>query len=364
MPMRGLLVGLVGSAVLASSEPPFRPTIPLVAGLTMVSALQFPSGDRENVVRVEALSSEGATYSWRFRERAKSGDSVTADAKRFVRATDLAAAPRYNGVFRTGQEEETPGYTAFSLSRASYNNVRARGEIPFSITWTERGPFDALNASSPVNLTSPRETLRGTLGTAAPTPEPMSLLVNGRRAEVPAIHLRGRFGPESKQIQEYWVLADSANPLILKTVIGDAVLRMVRIDFPDRGTTDGVERALVDSCRAELPGVYFAFGSARLDPASDRALVAVLEMMSRHPDWAFTVEGHTDNVGEPAANQSLSVQRADAVRNALVKGSGAVKGRLRSAGFGANRRRETNATIEGRARNRRVELVRGCSGKS
>ena len=363
--MRRAVVGIVGIAVVAASEPPVRPTIPLVAGLTLVSALQSPTGDQENVVRVDQLSAEGATYSWHLRERAKSGDSIDADARRFVRSNDLASAPRYNGVFRAGQEEETPGYTAFSLSRASYNAVRAKGEIPFAVTWVEEGPLAALAVSSPVNLTSPRVTIRGKLAQVKSEPEALSVLVNGRRAELSAIHLEGRFGPEgSVRVQDYWILADSANPLILKIRIGYAVLQMIRIDFPDQGASVAVERDLDTACRAEVPGIYFAFGSARLEPASNPALKEIAALVTRHPEWAFTIEGHTDNVGDAAANQRLSVQRADAVRDAVAGRSGAVASRLRSAGFGATRPRETNATLDGRARNRRVELVRACAGKS
>jgi OmpA family len=359
------IVGVIGFAALSSSQPPARPTRPLVSGLTLVSALQSPVGDQENVVRVDQLSAEGATYSWHLRERAKSGDSIETDARRFVRTSDLASAPRYNGVFRAGQEEETPGYTAFSLSRASYNLVRARGEIPFAVTWVEEGPLAAFAVSSPVNLTSPRVTIRGKLAQVKPEPEALSVLVNGRRAELPAIHLEGRFGPEgSVRVQDYWILADSANPLIMKIRIGDAVLQLIRIDFPDQSATLALERDLGVACRAELPGIYFAFGSARLDPASNPALAAIASLVTRHPEWAFTIEGHTDNVGDVAANQRLSVQRADAVRDAVVRRSGAGAGRLRSAGFGATRPRETNATLDGRASNRRVELVRSCPGKS
>jgi OOP family OmpA-OmpF porin len=76
-------------------------------------------------------------------------------------------------------------------------------------------------------------------------------------------------------------------------------------------------------------------------------------------EWAATIEGHTDSIGGAKSNQVLSERRADAVRARLVS-AGIVATRLKAAGFGATRPRETNTTIEGRARNRRVELARDC----
>ena len=55
-----------------------------------------------------------------------------------------------------------------------------------------------------------------------------------------------------------------------------------------------------------------------LDPASDRTIAALAEVLGRHPDWIATIEGHTDSIGTSAANQTLSEQRAAAVREQLV----------------------------------------------
>ena len=76
--------------------------------------------------------------------------------------------------------------------------------------------------------------------------------------------------------------------------------------------------------------------------------------------WRIAIEGHTDNVGTDAYNQDLSTRRAAAVKSALVTDFTVAASRLTTAGFGEGRPRETNETIAGRARNRRVELVRDC----
>jgi OOP family OmpA-OmpF porin len=108
-------------------------------------------------------------------------------------------------------------------------------------------------------------------------------------------------------------------------------------------------------------GIYFAFNSATLDPASDRAIASVASLLARHRDWAVVIEGHTDSIGGDDSNRALSERRAQAVGDRLVK-HGVDAARLRAAGLAASKPREPNATIEGRARNRRVELVRACAG--
>ena len=99
------------------------------------------------------------------------------------------------------------------------------------------------------------------------------------------------------------------------------MLQTVRVDLPPRGAGDrssgALERALGSSCRVELPGIYFAFNSADLDPASDAAIAALAEVLGRHPDWTGTIEGHTDSVGTAAANLALSERRATALRMAV-----------------------------------------------
>jgi OOP family OmpA-OmpF porin len=75
-------------------------------------------------------------------------------------------------------------------------------------------------------------------------------------------------------------------------------------------------------------------------------------------DWKLTVEGHTDNIGGDTYNLDLSKRRALAVKEALVAQYDIAPERLTNDGFGASRPVESNETLEGRARNRRVELVR------
>ncbi|HEU4955177.1 MAG TPA: OmpA family protein, partial [Gemmatimonadales bacterium] len=168
---------------------------------------------------------------------------------------------------------------------------------------------------------------------------------------------------------ELWVLADSAHPLLLKSVLQGDVFQMVRADLPGSSAKKGgapmegglIAAEMAKRCRIEIPGVYFAFGTAAIDPISDRALAELAKGLAGHPDWKVTVEGHTDSVGTDAANKALSERRAEAVRTRLAQRHGVNTKSWGAVGYGATKPRESNSTIEGRARNRRVELVRDCT---
>ncbi len=102
--------------------------------------------------------------------------------------------------------------------------------------------------------------------------------------------------------------------------------------------------------------VKFKFGSAVLDPTGDGVLLAVLDILQKHPEITkIRVEGHTDNHGPDWINTPLSKQRAAAVVAWLTK-KGVDAKRMESAGFGKTRPIDTNDTPEGMANNRRVEF--------
>jgi outer membrane protein OmpA-like peptidoglycan-associated protein len=118
-----------------------------------------------------------------------------------------------------------------------------------------------------------------------------------------------------------------------------------------------VERELAASGRARLYGIEFDLDSATLRAESRPVLDDVAKALASHPDWRLAIEGHTDSTGTPAHNQKLSEARAAAVRDYLTA-HGVAASRLTSAGFGASQPVADNATELGRARNRRVEIVR------
>lgn len=105
--------------------------------------------------------------------------------------------------------------------------------------------------------------------------------------------------------------------------------------------------------------LYINFDTGKADLKADgRATVAeIVKMLKAAPGLGIAIEGHTDNVGQPAANKALSESRARSVMAAIVAG-GIERGRLSAAGFGQERPIADNRGEEGRAKNRRVELVK------
>lgn len=100
--------------------------------------------------------------------------------------------------------------------------------------------------------------------------------------------------------------------------------------------------------------VTFDSGKDAVKPSFDAELKKLVDFLKRFPETTAVIEGHTDNVGRPAANRALSQKRADAVRNHLIFKFGVTADRLSAKGFGPDQPVASNATPEGRAANRRV----------
>jgi outer membrane protein OmpA-like peptidoglycan-associated protein len=101
--------------------------------------------------------------------------------------------------------------------------------------------------------------------------------------------------------------------------------------------------------------IYFETGKATLLPASFKALNTVLDVLRTDTALKLTIEGHTDNIGTAADNETLSTNRAKAVME-FLKVHGIAESRLTAAGYGEQRPIADNTTSSGRAKNRRVEL--------
>lgn len=101
--------------------------------------------------------------------------------------------------------------------------------------------------------------------------------------------------------------------------------------------------------------IFFRTGSAELDRESDPLLASVADIANRCPSVRVEVTGHTDNVGQPEANKSLSLQRAKSVASFLVQ-RGVASSRIETQGFGAARPVAPNDVETNRAKNRRIEF--------
>jgi len=116
-------------------------------------------------------------------------------------------------------------------------------------------------------------------------------------------------------------------------------------------------KVVVKKDRLELPGqIVFENNSAVLKPESDAAITQLKQYLDDTPRVTkLRIEGHTDNSGNPQANETLSGQRALAVKTALVA-KGIKAERLLAVGFGQNKPIADNTTEEGKSKNRRTEF--------
>ena len=106
-----------------------------------------------------------------------------------------------------------------------------------------------------------------------------------------------------------------------------------------------------------LVGLQFGVGQSSIDPKNSQLLATVGKAIQAFPKSALTVEGHTDSYGSDSANLALSQERADAVKQYLVSNLHIDPSRVNAVGYGETRPIANNDTEEGRARNRRIDVV-------
>lgn len=102
--------------------------------------------------------------------------------------------------------------------------------------------------------------------------------------------------------------------------------------------------------------IFFRAGSNVLEESSHEALDEIVKLLQANASFKLRIEGHTDSTGSAALNITLSQSRADAVKKYLTD-KGVDAQRLQATGFGSSKPLTTNSTLEGRKRNRRVELI-------
>jgi len=119
---------------------------------------------------------------------------------------------------------------------------------------------------------------------------------------------------------------------------------------------DQMKSALASTCHVALVGVLFDFNKSTLQPASDGILTQVSTLMKANPTLNVEIQGHTDNVGADAYNQTLSEARARSVMTWLTQ-HGVAAARMTAKGYGKTKPVADNNSDEGRMKNRRVEIA-------
>jgi outer membrane protein OmpA-like peptidoglycan-associated protein len=393
-----------------SSQSESGSRVPLRPGLTVVTAIAQFGGDYESIKQIQQVSASAVRLSYRADnvpnpleglqklsgdKAPKSSGSVT--GSRTVRTEDLRSAHDYMQWFGPNQPEVMPGSTAISVSREVLVELKDQGETEFSfrigglkgMAGSLLGALGQMGGGGAAG--APKETKdladmgkgQCTLKRAGSGLTSFPVLLNDRRVSLPAVHAQCT---TDDGLNDFYFLDDLDNPLALAwKLTGSDTLQVVKISYPPppaaspgaasssgaggagagAGSGGGggaggqhIEQELKQTGQAEVYGIYFDFASDKIKPESEPVLREIADALNHNPSWKLRVEGHTDNIGGDEYNLDLSQRRAEAVKSALVNRYHIAAVRLTPKGFGATRPKEPNDTLAGRARNRRVELVR------
>lgn len=337
-----------------------RRDLPLVAGMHFVLAVNNHTapaedargilhGDYEMVVAISDVTADAVTQTAYMDGTDSKGVHRRLVIPRIVAVSDLESSRVQVLGFHSDDPPRVNGTTSLGPSRDVIRNLAKSGETAYSF----------LNFAS-------QGLISGTLRTNE-APVKFPVLLNGRRVELEGIRARGHMalGGVSRPFETV-ILDHPRFPLSLRVAYGprggafpfepDFQREIVRIDLPENTSATTAE-ALAKTCRVEVAGIYFDFNRATLKPESKRGLDGMAALLRELDGRPFVIEGHTDNIGGERYNEELSARRADAVKSELVREHGIAGARLSTAGFGKRRPIESNDTLSGRARNRRVELA-------
>jgi outer membrane protein OmpA-like peptidoglycan-associated protein len=337
--------------------------LPLCPGLTIVTAVSRPEGDYESIKTVASADTRGIAVAYSAQVPTRNGSLRNWNMKRMVLREDLGTATLYAHYFHSNGSDTIPGSTTLGVSTAVLRSLKRTGTAELGLIAEENHGFPANRSTSP-NLYDYEETWK----LRRVDTVPVRVTVNDSVVTFPAVHARGSHLGDKV---EFHFLDDEENPLALQYAFASGsdpmiTARTVKISYRCSGSTRTsgeerilkLERALRDQRRAVVYDLFFDFNSEKVRAESEPTLREIAEVLRRNPDWALSIEGHTDNVASDQYNLELSSRRAAAVKAALGTRFGIAAARLTTAGFGESSPRDRNDTLEGRARNRRVELVR------
>jgi len=340
--------------------------IPLCTGLTIVTAIARPEGDYESIKTVVEAGDREIKLAYSAQVPTEHGSLRNWNIKRTMLREDLGTATLYLHYFNSKGPVTIPGSTALGVSTAVLRSLKRTGAADLGIVAAGNSGYPADRNTKP-SVYDYEETWK--LRRVGSGTVPVRVTVNDSVAALPTILAQGSYLGDKV---EFLFLDDEENPLALQyhfatgggTEAGQ--LRVVEISYRCAGPAHSesaeriarLERALREQRRAVVYDLFFDFNRDVIREESEPTLGEIAEVLRRNPDWKLSIEGHTDNVASDQYNLELSSRRAAAVKTALGTRFGIDGGRLTTAGFGESRPQDRNDTVEGRARNRRVELVR------
>ena len=149
-----------------------------------------------------------------------------------------------------------------------------------------------------------------------------------------------------------WYMLENKGTFYYQTILTEKAMEQeVTAD------ASSLANAIAATGHVAVYGIHFDTAKATIQPDSESTLTEIVKLLTDTPDLKLRIEGYTDNVGQPAANQALSERRAQAVV-AWLTAHGVAANRLAAKGLGQANPVADNGTEEGRGKNRRVELFK------
>jgi outer membrane protein OmpA-like peptidoglycan-associated protein len=350
-----------------SSTPLFGSSgIPMEKGLLVVHAWGRKSGDSESINTVSRITNKyveiGDSGTYFLNPDAEKGDPDS--AVREVCTYDLQSAHGLATGFVKYGPLTLPGTTIINISLELFRALKESGKIDFR--YLEYYAADPPEAGGYLHWD------RGVLTRVEPGDVSWPVIVNGTPTKLPTIHAAGTVLVESKKAQELskdpadrplatdlYVLDDPTNPLVLlfRQNINNFRVQVTEIRFPLPAPEKKIEQELSKNKKALVYGIYFDYNSDEIKKESEPVLKEIAQPMADRPTWKLMITGHTDNIGGHKYNLELSQRRSASVKKALVDRYDVDPNRLSTSGSGDYAPIDTNDTLEGRARNRRVELT-------
>jgi len=312
--------------------------VPLVEGLTLSQMWIPTAGDYEHECLVQITKIDAREISVTRSCPVRADRHTQVDHRRICRS-DFANARLFAPVTSLQTPEVMGGTTFFSLSRASFRELKDAGETSHRYVHYKAGEL--------------RRNAAGVLKREKPST--YRIIVNNRPVDLPVLEFSGTIGADHNLHPHGVILDDARFPLVLDYGWNDYSVRFTKISFPEAST---LEASLEKERKVDVYGIYFDFASDAIRPESEPILKEIADVLARNAEWTLSINGHTDNIGGDTSNLDLSRRRSEAVRKALTERYAIAPARLTTSGYGASQPKATNDTIEGRAQNRRVELIR------
>jgi outer membrane protein OmpA-like peptidoglycan-associated protein len=267
--------------------------------------------------------------------------------RRDLLLTDRLEATSYVLGYEAGMPNVIPGTTSLGISERVLSQLRNNGSARLTLIYSPQ------LASIECELVRVTDNQR------------MNLIVEDRIVEVSAIHARAQCGEGNRTGSgDFYFANDLGQPLLIESFINFSwesrprTERITRV-INSTGLNPDMERSLRTIGKYDAYGLRFDFDSAALRPESRQLVREIAQMLLArdNADWQIGIVGHTDSTGSPDYNATLSDERSQAVRSALVA-EGVASNRLQARGRGEQRPKADNDTLAGRAINRRVEFRR------